>query len=144
MSTRRNRFDVHYVFRIFFDVSEVSPQEPNSQMHGEVLEELKSRMDEGREHCVTFGCPIHVCGEDIGLLRTNEMCICCRVDLKKLWAVISSISPILSPKAGAIFTVDPGIGDIYFYDDAKQMIAKRRIVGGEVTIIAENGWYILV
>ncbi|KAK6014989.1 Low-density lipoprotein receptor domain class A, partial [Ostertagia ostertagi] len=52
--------------------------------------------------------------------------------------VTPAIPSILSPKGGAVFTVDSLKSEIYFYDDAKSSIYKRSLDGGNVTLITKN------
>ncbi|KAK6045179.1 hypothetical protein COOONC_17316 [Cooperia oncophora] len=53
-------------------------------------------------------------------------------------AVTPTMPSILSPKGGAIFTVDSLKSEIYFYDDAKSAIYKRSLHGGNVTLITKK------
>ncbi|KAK5967721.1 hypothetical protein GCK32_015055, partial [Trichostrongylus colubriformis] len=50
-----------------------------------------------------------------------------------------AIPSILSPKGGALFTMDSTKSEIYFFDDIKSAIYKRSLHGGNVTLITSEG-----
>ncbi|VDL63998.1 unnamed protein product [Nippostrongylus brasiliensis] len=51
----------------------------------------------------------------------------------------SAIPSILSPKRTAVFTVDSLTDEIYVFDEARSIIYKRALQGGNITVITKNG-----